>query len=289
MKPSRSEFLAIRGLRYHIRHWGPDDAPTVFFLHGWMDSSPTFQFVVDALQQSWHVIAPDWRGFGQSEWLNRPYWFPDYYADLHEILNHYSPNEPVKLVGHSMGGGISSVYAAVRPERVSQIVMMDFLGLKPDPDMDSPKQISKWLNNINPAPTLRSYPDCEALAKRLMSVNARLTPERAEVLARTASRTLPDGRVEMACDPWHKVPSPHVYHLDDTKAIWRAIKAPVLMIISEFGFVNMRFSDDAEEYQRCLDCFSNISRLTIHDVGHNLQHDNPQAVAQALETFLQRN
>ena len=86
--PSTTEHITIRGLRYGIRHWGNARAPKVFFLHGWMDTSATFQFVVDALKQSWHVIAPDWRGYGQSQWLSRPYWFPDYYADLHLSLIH---------------------------------------------------------------------------------------------------------------------------------------------------------------------------------------------------------
>jgi pimeloyl-ACP methyl ester carboxylesterase len=80
--PCRCERLPINGLTYHVRHWGPDDAPLLLMLHGWMDSSASFQFTVDALQRSWHVLAPDWRGYGQSEWLNRRYWFADYYADL---------------------------------------------------------------------------------------------------------------------------------------------------------------------------------------------------------------
>jgi pimeloyl-ACP methyl ester carboxylesterase len=89
--PSTTETLDIRGLRYNVRHWGAADAPKLFLLHGWMDSSATFQFVVDAFRKSWHVIAPDWRGYGESEWLGRPYWFPDYYADLEVLLDHYSP------------------------------------------------------------------------------------------------------------------------------------------------------------------------------------------------------
>src|SRR5690554_7861280 len=84
-----SEHLSIRGLRYHIRRWGPADAPRVFMLHGWMDTSVTFQFVVEALAQDWQVIAPDWRGHGGSDWLGRAYWFPDYYADLDALLAHY--------------------------------------------------------------------------------------------------------------------------------------------------------------------------------------------------------
>jgi pimeloyl-ACP methyl ester carboxylesterase len=57
----------VRGLRYHVRHWGDPQAPKIFMMHGWMDMSASFQFMVDALQQEWHVIAPDWRGFGLSE------------------------------------------------------------------------------------------------------------------------------------------------------------------------------------------------------------------------------
>jgi len=64
MKPSRSRFLPVRGLRYHLREWGEPGAPQLLLLHGWMDVSASFQFVVDALRRDWHVIAPDWRGFG---------------------------------------------------------------------------------------------------------------------------------------------------------------------------------------------------------------------------------
>ena len=85
-KPSVTEQVPVRGLTYTVRRWGPADAPQVFLLHGWMDSSPTFQFVVDALRRDWQVIAPDWRGFGGSTWLGHSYWFPDYYADLEALL-----------------------------------------------------------------------------------------------------------------------------------------------------------------------------------------------------------
>ena len=59
MTPSRSRYVDIRGLRYHLREWGPAGAPQLLMLHGWMDVSASFQFVVDQLRQAWHVIAPD--------------------------------------------------------------------------------------------------------------------------------------------------------------------------------------------------------------------------------------
>jgi alpha-beta hydrolase superfamily lysophospholipase len=67
MKPSESVFADVRGLRYHLRCWGDAQSPKLFLLHGWMDVSASFQFLVDALRGPWRVIAPDWRGYGRSQ------------------------------------------------------------------------------------------------------------------------------------------------------------------------------------------------------------------------------
>lgn len=286
---SRCETLTVRGLRYNVRHWGSPGSPKLFFLHGWMDSSPTFQFVVEALQRSWHVIALDWRGYGTSQWLSRPYWFPDYYADLHCLLDHYSPDEPARLVGHSMGANIAAVYAAVRPTRVAQLAMLDFLGLKPPANADAPTQLAQWLQEIEKAPELRIYPNQEALARRLISVNPRLTEARAAFLSQSVSRFTADGRVEMACDPWHKVPSPVPYRVEDAMASWKRIEAPVLMLVADQGYVQQRFGSDAGEVERRTACFRNLQLTTIVDAGHNLQHDQPERVAAALEGFISRD
>jgi len=292
MKPnpeSRCEQLDVRGLRYNVRHWGAAEAPPVFFLHGWMDNSATFQFVVAALAQDWHVIAPDWRGYGASEWLRRPYWFPDYYADLDALLAHYSPHRPARLVGHSMGGNIAGVYAGARPQRVSQVAMLDVLGLKDGSADEAPKRLAQWLDAVLADPQLRRYADHDALARRLQQANPRLTEERAAFLARNVSRVLPGGEVEMACDPWHKTAAPAPYRLDDTLASWRAITAPVLLLISDQGYVFDRFPATSDDYRQRLACFADVRVATVTDAGHNLQHDQPEQVAAALESFLLRD
>ncbi len=288
MPESRSEQLDVRGLRYNIRHWGPADAPVVFLLHGWMDSSPTFQFLVESFRQTWHVIAPDWRGYGHSEWLGRPYWFPDYYGDLDVLLAHYSPDRPARLVGHSMGANIAAIYASARPQRVAQVAMLDFLGLMATDARDAPKQLGQWLDHLPGAPALRAYPDHASLRRRMQLVNPRLTDEKADFLARSLSRVRADGRIEMACDPWHKVPAPILYRIDDQMACWQAIEAPVLMLVADDGFVHERFGDDQAERERRLAAFRNLQVETIADCSHNLQHDQPEKVAAALERFLTR-
>lgn len=282
---SSTEQITVRGLRYGIRHWGDAKAPLVFFLHGWMDSSATFQFVVDALKPSWHIIAPDWRGYGQSEWLSRPYWFPDYYADLQCIVDHYS-EEPVRLVGHSMGANIASIFSGLYPERVTQLVMMDFLGLPRPVDTDGSQQLSQWLQALAAPPVLRGYQNHEALARRLMAVNTRLTEARATFLSQSVSWVRPDGLVAMASDPWHKIPSPHLYRVEDAMASWQRITAPVLMLMADQGFVQKRFANNPIELQKRLECFKDRRLVTISDAGHNVQHDQPEQVARALDHFL---
>ena len=279
------EYLDIRDVRYHVRHWGEAAAPKVFFLHGWMDSSPTFQFVAAALGRDWHVIAPDWRGYGASTWLKRPYNFADYYADLDALLAHYSPEAPVSLVGHSMGGNIAGIYAGVRPERVARLALLDFLGLKPPAGQHAADVLGAWLAGQRQPPRLRRYPDAAGLARQLCAVNPRLLPERALALAETVGRPLPDGGYGMACDPWHKLPGPYPYHIEDTLAVWRRVTAPVLLVVAEQGFVAQRFGADPAEFARRAGCFRRHRIVRIADAGHNLQHDQPEAVAAALAAF----
>ncbi|MCL6485124.1 MAG: alpha/beta fold hydrolase, partial [Janthinobacterium lividum] len=184
MKLSRSEFIHIRGARTHVRHWGREGAPILFMLHGWMDVAASFQFVVDELAGDWHVIAPDWRGFGLSDYTQSDtYWFPDYLADLDAMLLHYSPEAPVKLLGHSMGANVAGLYAGVRPERISRFINLEGFGMMATGPEQAPGRYAKWLDELREPPAMRGYPSQKAVAERLQKTNPRLSDERAAFLA----------------------------------------------------------------------------------------------------------
>ena len=94
LRQPRHETLRVRGLDLHVTRWGPKISPTespLFLLHGWLDAGETFQFMVDAFKKDWPIGAPDWRGFGRSEWPQEGYWFPDYLGDLDTLLDELSP------------------------------------------------------------------------------------------------------------------------------------------------------------------------------------------------------
>ena len=185
-----------------------------------------------------------------------------------------------------MGASIAGSYAGVRPSRVARLVMMDFLGLAPSTADEAPERLGQWLQDLGGRPELRRYPDHAALARRLRQANARLSAERAEFLSRAVSRTLADGRVTMACDPWHRVPAPLRYHTEDVLACWRRIEAPVLNLIADHGYVVGRFGRESGELAHRLAGFADQRCVSIPDCGHNLQHDQPERVAAAIEDFL---
>ncbi|MBK6630803.1 MAG: alpha/beta hydrolase [Betaproteobacteria bacterium] len=286
MKSSTSEFHTIRGLTSHVRLWGPVDAPKLFLLHGWMDCSASFQFLVDALARDWRVIAPDWRGFGQSEWLNRSYWFPDYLADLERLLEHYSPDEAVRLVGHSMGGNIVGLYAGVRPARVAKLAILEGFGMHPTDPSLAPGRYAKWLEQDKAGATLRDYADLGEFAARLMRDNSRLKREQADFLAANFSQKRPDGRFGYAADPWHRVTNPVLYRFEEAKACWRAVTAPVLWVVAADSRLYKEFVGREEDYRARLASFPELREVLLADSGHMLHHDQPQRLASVLDEFL---
>ena len=173
----------IRRVRYNVTQWGDPNAPTFFYLHGWGDSGTTFQFVVDELQDDWHVVAPDWRGFGRSVVECSSYWFPDYLADLHALLDVYSPDEPARLVGHSMGANIGGLYAGTMPERVRAFVNVEGFGLNDSEPDAAPQRYRQWLEQSQDLPTFTKYADRRALAAKILARNPQMSAAQADFVA----------------------------------------------------------------------------------------------------------
>ncbi|MCM2288817.1 MAG: alpha/beta hydrolase [Sulfuritalea sp.] len=286
MKISESQFLDIRGRRLHVRLWGAETAPMLVLLHGWCDVSASWQFVVDALAKDWRIVAPDWRGFGLSEWNNDVYWFPDYMADLDALLLHYSPQAPVRLVGHSLGGNAACLYAGIRPTRVAQLINLEGLGLRRYAPDEAPERYANWLDQLRDTPSFRSYPDRSAFAARLQKENPRLSDEKARFLALQMGEDDGAGGIHLAADPFHRWVNPTIYRVEEAKAIWRQVTAPVLWVTAaDSAIFKQLFAIDSEEYRSRIACFRDVREVMLEDCGHNLHHDQPQQVAQLIEEF----
>ena len=286
MKPSTSQIVPIRGLAYHLRTWGEPDAPKIFMLHGWMDVGASFQFLVDALRRDWQVIAPDWRGFGRTEWCADGYWFADYVADLDAILERFSPGEPARLVGHSLGGNVVTLYAGIRPGRAAKVVSLDGFGIPAETAAMAPDKYSKWLDALRDPPAFAAYASLAAVADRLQKNNGRLSRDKAEFLAAHWAESLPDGSARLVSDPRHKLPFPIVYRMEEARAIWARVTAPVLWVGASESFVLKWLAEGADGLQQRMRALRNCRLVTIPEAGHMLHHDRPEAVGAAIETFL---
>ena len=287
MLPSESSFLDIRGLRYHVRRWPRPGAPKIVLLHGWMDVSASFQFLVDELRGEWDVYAPDWRGYGLTDWAQADcYWFPDYVADLDFILQAIHANEPVNLVGHSLGGNVAALYAGIRPARVARLVNLEGFGLPITRPEQAPARYSQWLEELHDRPQLRSYANFAALEERLRAGNARLTAERAHFLARHWGREAEDGSVVLRGDPAHKIVNPQLYRYEEAVACWREVTAPVLWVDAAESETIRRMKLDPAQLAERRAAFRNLRHATVANAGHMLHYDQPRAVAALIEEFL---
>jgi pimeloyl-ACP methyl ester carboxylesterase len=296
-RPSRSSFTTIRGLRYHLREWGPADAGpgrTLFMLHGWMDVSASFQFVVDALDPDWRVVAPDWRGFGLTEWTHGDcYWFPDYAADLEFIIDAVQGDAAAILVGHSMGGNIALMYAGARPARVHAVVNLEGFGLHASHAEQAPGRLAQWIDELKAGGALRDYASREEVATRLQKNNPRLPAERAAFLADHWAEPDGRGRLRVAGDPAHRIVNPVLYRVDEAMACWRAITAPVLMVLAADTDALRHVARDRDqalaELQRRFATVPAAEQATVAGAGHMLHHDQPEAVARLIMDFLRRH
>lgn len=285
VRNSRSTFVRIRGVDYHLREWGDAAAPLLVMVHGWMDVSASFQFLVDAFVRDWHVVAPDWRGFGLTGSRADTYWLPDYVGDLDAILEHVSPERPVRLVAHSLGGNMALMYAGARPERIERLVNLEGLGMVGDEPARAPARLAKWLSELRTPPTMADYPTEAAVAARLQKTNPRLRDDRAAFLAKHWSTPTDDGRFRILGDPAHKVVNPYLYRVEEVVACWAAITAPVLWVMArESDYA--RKMDALPGYGERIAAIRDVARLWIDEAGHMLHHDQPERLAVEIERFL---
>ncbi len=288
MKASQSLFLDIRGIKYHCRTWGQEGAPKVFMLHGFQDVSASWQFTVEAFEKDWHIIAPDWRGYGLSGWAGQDtYWFPDFVADLHALLDHFEPDEPATIVAHSMGTSIVGIYAGAVPARIAKLAIVEGFSALPPGAEEAPRRYAKWLRQISRGEQQRPYADFADFAERMMAENPHLTAERAQFLVQHWGEEEAGGTVVRRADPAHKVVRPTPNRHDELVACWREITAPVLFIEGADSRLVADAKRNPEAYQERLAAFQNLVDVErIEDAGHNIHHDQPEVLAKVIEKFL---
>jgi pimeloyl-ACP methyl ester carboxylesterase len=294
-KASRSEFVPIRNLRYHVRVWGepaPGKVPLVM-VHGWMDVAASYQFVVDEFDRDHYVVAPDWRGYGLTDVPEADnYWFADYLADLDFLVDHYSPDAPVDLVGHSMGGNVAMLYAGVRPQRLRRLVNLEGFGMPDAKASQVPGRYARWIDELKSYHRgeldLKRYDSVQGVAERLMKTNRRLGRDKAEWLAQHWSKPDEDGRWRILGHAAHKIVNAHLTRAEDVLELYRRITAPTLHVEAEEDSLALWWKGKytLADYHERLKAVSDVRVVRIADAGHMMHHDQPRQIARLIEEFL---
>ena len=282
--PARGNAHRVRGVDYYINEWGDPADPLIVFLHGWGDTGATFQFVVDALAGRWHVIAPDWRGFGRTVHRASGYWFPDYLADLDDLLSKYSPAAPVRLVGHSMGGNSGWLYAGAMPERVRSLVNVEGFGLPDTNPEEAPSRYREWLQRSREVPGFSRFGSMEALARHISGRSPGMSAAQARFVAEAWAVDGPDGPT-LRADPAHKLPNAVLYRRAEAEACWRKVTAPVLLVAGAdsavFEVVGLGPAEDGLSLP-----FPDCRTKIVEECGHMVHFEAPGVLAEAIEDFL---
>ena len=296
LRAAQSRHLAVRGLQYHLSQWGTPQPgqPLLLLMHGFMDVGASFQFAVDALARVGDdqrcIVAPDWRGFGltAAAATTDAYWFADYVGDLDAIIDALSPNAPVDLLGHSMGGNVVMTYAGVRPRRIRRLVNLEGFGLPDHPAAEATSRLATWLDELKAPQHLRAYRSVDEVAQRLCKNNPRLAADKAQWLAGHWAALDAQGRWAVLADAAHRRINPVPYRAAEAIATWSAITAPLLWVQGAKSRTDDHWDGrySFAEFQARLAHVPNVQQVHLADAGHMLHHDQPEALAAALRAFL---
>ena len=281
---SSTQQVDIRGLNYTIHTWGKPTNPAIFFLHGWMDTGQTFQFLADSLSDDWYLISPDLRGFGATDKNPHGYWFPDYLADFEALLNIYSPDQTANLVGHSMGGNIACLYAGIRPKRVSHLVSLESAGLPNTEPSLAPERYAKWLDQLQLVARISEH-SIEQLTNRVQALGPHMNQNQARFVAEAWSVTATDDKRTLLSDPRHKWLNPTLYRREEARSCWRRIEAKAMLITGSESKIsnNLEMQSCQRDFKACI---PHAIEKVVDAAGHMVHWDQPERVANHIESFL---
>jgi pimeloyl-ACP methyl ester carboxylesterase len=257
-------------------------------VHGGRDHARNWDWVARALREDYHVIAPDLRGHGDSEWARGGhYMIQEFVLDLAQLLQALDLN-PITLIGHSLGGAVATHFTSVYPDRVSKLVNIE--GLGPPPEMIKNRlgrpiweRTAEWIDQVREFSSKRPkhYPSIDAAASRMLAANSFLSPEQAHHLTVHGVARNEDGTFSWKFDNYVRLFYPQRYDMDEMRAMWGRITCPTLLVYGE----QSGFGDPMDDGR--FDAFKNAELAGIPDAGHWVHHDQLDIFLALLKTFLE--
>jgi len=275
-------------LRLHYVDWGNEGAPQLLMIHGGRDHCRNWDWVAERLRRDFHIVAPDLRGHGDSDWTTGgSYNEVNYIYDIAQLV-HQKKMAPVTIIAHSLGGSIALLYSGIFPETVEKVVAIEGLGPPPHRmeqirDMKIEDRMRTWITarRDSAGRIPRKYATLEDAIARMKHENAHLNDGQARHLTIHGAVQNEDGTYSWKFDNFVRMGGgPAGLSLPDQHRIWGCITAPVLLVRGSESWA----SDPAEDGR--IKNFDNARRVNIESAGHWSHHDQLDEFMNNVETFL---
>ncbi|HLG87607.1 MAG TPA: alpha/beta hydrolase [Alphaproteobacteria bacterium] len=282
-----SRFYVSQRLRMHYVDWGNEDAPTLLLVHGGRDHCRNWDWIAQALKDEYHIIAPDLRGHGDSQWaIGGSYALGDFVYDLAQLLKQKTPG-PVSIVSHSMGGAISLMYAGTFPELVNRLVVIEGIIMSPSQyqnlrNLPLRKRFATWIDQLRELSgrTPRKYKSIEEALQRMRDENPHLSPEQARHLTIHGVNQNEDGTFSWKFDNYVRAFAPYGFSAEEITTLWSEITCPTLLVHGQDSWLSKPQDNGALGY------FKTATTATIPHAGHWVHHDRLDDFLAIVRPFL---
>ena len=284
--PTTHSFVSQR-LKLRYVDWGNHGAPPLLLVHGGRDHSRSWDWVAQALRHDWHVIAPDLRGHGDSDWSDTGDYSP--LANLYDLaqLIHQLRLAPVTIVGHSYGGHLSLRYAAIYPDNVRKLVAIEGLGPSPElfekrASIPIDQRIRDWIDARRAAAgrVPKRYPTLETAFERMKEANHHLSEAQARYLTVHGISQNEDGSYSWKFDNVVHVFPPFDLTATQLSELWQRITCPTLLMVGKKSWASNPAEDGRAQ------SFRDAKVIAYDDAGHWVHHDQFEKFVADLKGFL---
>ncbi len=284
--PTSHSYFSQR-LRLHYVDWGNEQAPPLLLVHGGRDHCRNWDWVAQALRADYHIIAPDLRGHGDSQWMiGGTYRMSDYVYDIAQLI-HQTIDRPVNIVSHSLGGMISLRYAGLYPDRVRRVVAVEGLGPPPAwlaEHLAKPvaQRLVDWIDQVRglSGRLPRRYPTLEDAFRRMHEENPHLSPQQARHLTVHGINQNEDGTYSWKFDNYVRLFAATGLAPEQLYDIWGNITCPVLLVRGTESWAGDPREDGRDAH------FRNVRCLDIEGAGHWAHHDRLDQFVAEVRAFL---
>ncbi len=289
MQGPTSHIYFSQRLRLHYVDWGNEDAPPMLLIHGGRDHCRNWDWVAEAFRHDYHVIAPDLRGHGDSQWLlGGSYDHVDYVYDIAQLL--YQRNHtPAVIIGHSLGGSIALLYTGLYPDTVTKLVSIE--GMGPPPKMlaerlrqPPEKRLDAWIEDLRQIAGRipRRYGSLEDAYERMQTENPHLTESQARHLTIHGSNQNEDGTYSWKFDNYVRAFPPVQMPEDQQIALWRRINCPTLLFHGQESWASNPAEDGRMQH------FRSAEVVSVANAGHWVHHDQLEEFLSVTRAFVNR-